>query len=64
MEDEDTAALAVLDDLHEQLTGSNAENELKKIKKLMGQYDFEGALEIVETLAKSLEVPLKGDGDE
>jgi two-component system, sensor histidine kinase and response regulator len=64
LEDDDTAALAVLDDLHEQLTGSNAENELKKIKKLMGQYDFEGALEIVEALADSLEVPLKGDGDE
>ncbi|MFC1650882.1 PAS domain S-box protein [Candidatus Latescibacterota bacterium] len=64
LEDDDTAALAVLDDMNEELSGSYAENELKKIKKMMGQYDFEGALEIVETLAGSLDVSLKGDGDE
>ncbi|MBF0290012.1 MAG: response regulator [SAR324 cluster bacterium] len=54
LEDDDTEAGNLVESLHEQLAGSEFQNGLKEIEKAVGGYDFDEALELLETLSESL----------
>ena len=64
LEDDDTDALTVLDDLRDHLVATNLEQALNKIEKLMGQYEFEEALNVLYEIADDLDIALQGDENE
>ena len=50
-----------MESLKRLLTTSSIRHELKKIEDSMSGYDTDTALEILERLAKTLNISLKGD---
>ncbi|MFC1606462.1 response regulator [Candidatus Latescibacterota bacterium] len=58
LEDDDTEALSILEELGTHLKGSAVQSNLKKIEKLMGQYDFEEALIVLNEITDALDLPL------
>jgi len=52
LEDDDTEATRCLSSLKEELKGSNFHMELEKMERLIGGYDFEGALELLAKISQ------------
>ena len=60
LEDDDSEATEVMDDLQSRLSGSGLESGLKEIEEAVGDYDFEAALAHLETLFNDLNARLEG----
>ncbi len=61
LDDDDMDALKLMGNLREHLKTSSALDDLKKLEGFIGKYDFEGALEVLNVIAQSLSIQLKGD---
>ncbi len=61
LDEDDMDALELMGNLKELLKASSALTDLKKLEGFIGKYDFEGALEVLSVIAKSLSIQLKGD---
>ena len=58
LNDDDTEATEVLEKLVAQLTESDAVEKLKSIEGSLGEYDFDGASEILQSLAQDLDIQI------
>ena len=54
LEDDDTEAASVLDQLKEQFSGTRFLEKLKDLEEMIGEYDFEKALDYFKTLAAEI----------
>ncbi|MFC1606459.1 response regulator [Candidatus Latescibacterota bacterium] len=63
LEDDDSDAESLLDNLREHLGRTELQIQVKEIENHIGQYDFEEALEILKTIAVDLEITLEGEDD-
>ncbi len=59
LEDDDTDATEVTDDLLSRFSGSGLESGLKEIEEAVGDFDFEAALERLETLFNDLDIRME-----
>jgi len=58
LEDDDMEAASYLDIHKEFLNGLNVAHEVQELEEALGQYDFEQALDVLETIAQRLEISL------
>ncbi len=58
LKDDDTEVAGVLEQLKELLRGSEYSEKLEKLDDLIGQYDFETALDDLKTMAAKLKLSL------
>ncbi|MBT4638835.1 MAG: transporter substrate-binding domain-containing protein, partial [Deltaproteobacteria bacterium] len=59
LKEDDTEAAGVLEQLMEQLKGTNYHEELEKLDEMIGQYDFEEALDILKKMVNDLKISIK-----
>jgi len=58
LEDDDTEAAEIVEKLKPQLAGSPAQQKLNQLDSLIGGYDFEGSLALLQEIAGDLEIEL------
>ncbi len=61
LRDDDTEAIDTLESIRGKVTDSTALEQFKKLEKMINQYEFEEALEMLPDIAGSLNIPFEGE---